>query len=827
MAKIDYKEAESLSRLLSKLSGDSASLEANLQKMFASQDKGLRSFESKMRKVLRNNAKEIKKNEQQIDKLTNKITNLTKAEKQELETLKQQNKEMKLANAAVYKYTDSVSNATSETNKLTGGFSRQINTIRQYVSVTGILTGIIEVITSLYQTWAEQQQRLTQGMGRASQALGMNARQFTDFQARADNLRQTMSNLGGEVDGWTMSLQHTQEVMLALRQNVNSLGAGVEEAMLRTAQGFGIGNEQAAILFRFLETGVAGAGTSLDEFGADMLRFANSIGANASQLEGDFIEARRAIGEFGADGTEVFRNAAMMANEFHFETNRIFSMMRQFDTFSQASQNVNQLNAMFGTTLSSYELMLEQDPSERLEIIREQFRNGGIEYANMSRQQIQLLEQITGEGSDVLGRVFGQGRSLDEVRAAQQRAENEQRTREERQQSAQEVMNGLLLRSSQIWDSLQRQWGQLTADIAHELTPVFKIFHQEFSGLATQFREWVHDLMTSGQGEKFIRNISNWIRDAAQWLRNVEWAEIWERTQRTWRQWEPTVQTIGSAIMSILEFASENPEVIAALFAGAAIARFSGILGQIPAAITALNGAGTGVVSTIAAGVLVPLAALLASYGLARAGEEARQRQGERNVTDHAAAREQGTFALEELSRRGGLSGDEASRGSEIGTLENTRSWLAGTAHEYLGYNPGSYARSLGFRTTQQTDVRRNSLRAVIDEAIAGRRDIPTERLASDIRRRLGENRSRGEAAVGGNLEEYIRTRRAAMGPMSNMVTPESAMESAAAARTATAGFEDRTMERMPPINIRVQLDGREIGRSHVERAQGGRTPGV
>lgn len=827
MAKIDYKEAESLSRLLSKMSGDSASLEVNLQKMFASQDKGLRSFESKMRKVLRNNAKEIKKNEQQIDKLTNKITGLTKAEKQELASLKEQNKEMKLANAAVYKYTDSVSNATSETNKLTSGFSRQINTIRQYVSVTGILTGIVEAIVSLYQTWAQQQQTLTENMGRASQALGMNARQFTDFQARADGLRRTMSDLGGEVDGWRMSIEHTQEVMLALRQDVDSLGAGVEEAMLRTARGFGIGNEQAAILFRFLETGVAGAGTSIDEFGADMLHFANSIHANASQLETDFVTNAGAIAEFGADGVDAFRNATMMANEFHFETGRIFTMMRGFDTFSQASQNVNQLNAMFGTTLSSYEMMLEQDPSERLEMIRSQLMSTGMTWNNMSRQQRQALEQLTSESGDVLARVFGEGRSLEQIRAEQARAEQEQRNREERQQSAQEVMNGLLLRSSEIWDSLQRQWGQLVSDIAHELTPVFKIFHQEFSGLATEFREWIHDLMTSGQGERFIRNISNWIRDAAQWLRNVDWAGIWERTQRTWRQWEPTVETIGSAIMSILEFASENPEVIAALFAGAAIARFSGILGQIPAAITALNGAGSGLVGTVAAGVLVPLTALLASYGLARAGEEARQRQGEQNVTDHTARHEQGTVALEELRRRGRLSASEAASGSEVGTLENTRSWLAGAAHEYLGYNPGSYARSLGFRTTQQTDARRNNLRAVIDEAIAGRSNMRVSTLANEIRRDLGTNRRVGEAAVGGDLEEYIRTRRAAMGPPSSMASPESAMESAAAARTATAGFVDNSAQAAQMINVRVQLDGREIGRSLVERAQGGRSPGV
>src|SRR5690606_183486 len=118
----------------------------------------------------------------------------------------------------------------------------------------------------------------------------------------------------------------------------------------------------AAELFRLLETGVAGGRKSITDFGGDMIRFANSISANASQLTSDFLAAKDSVAQFGSAGAETFRRAAMMANEFGFETRRIFDMMKGFDTFGQASQNVNQLNAMLGTSLSSFELMMEQDP---------------------------------------------------------------------------------------------------------------------------------------------------------------------------------------------------------------------------------------------------------------------------------------------------------------------------------------------------------------------------------------------------------------------------------------------------------------------------------
>lgn len=827
MAKVNPKEAQSLSKLFAQMRNDSASAQANFEAMLATSDKGLRKFQGQLRKLAKSNVKEMRKKQAEIDKLNNKLTRLTKTEERRKKVLSDEVKEMQSANQAIHKLTETTKEAGVQTRKLTDLFSRQINFIRQYASAAGLLVGVIEGITALYRNWADQQTRLTRGMGEASQALGMTARQFSEFQGRADALRETFAGLEGDVDGWAMSLQHTQEVMLSLRRNAQSLGDGVEEAMLRTARGFGIGNDQAGQLFRFLETGVAGAGTSLDEFGADMISFAESIGGNASQMTSDFMGAQDAIAQFGSEGIQVFHDAAMMANEFGFETNRIFQMMRGFDTFSQASQNVNQLNAMLGTSLSSYELMLEQNPAERLEMIRQQLLSSGQTWNEMTRQQRQALAQITGEGESTLARVFGEGLSLDQIRADAERQANEQAARERRAQDAQEVMNNLLMRSSEVWDSIQRIFGGIVVDITRALTPAFKIFHQEVSGLATEFREWLNDVMESGEAETFIRDISNWIRDAASWLRSVDWRGIWASTARTWREWQPTVETIGSAIMGILEFAAEHPGIIAGLFAGAAIARFAGMLSQIPGAVSMLSGAGAGGGVPAVAGAVAPAAAVAASYGIAVESDRIGAQEGRRSRTDLLTQRRLGISALEELERRGSMERGEARQGREASAIAETRSALANIATEHLGFRSTRGMRNLGFRTRQELDQTRNPIEDVINDAIRGNRGMNSGRLARIIYQRLGNNRSLADEAVGGDLESYIREQRQTMGPASRAGAGSATENSGATGRTANATPTSRALDTDGTVNVRVLLDGREVGRSHVERAQGNRSPGV
>jgi len=68
-------------------------------------------------------------------------------------------------------------------------------------------------------------------------------------------------------------------------------------------------------------------------------------------------------------------------------------MASNFDTFSQASNKVNELNAVLGTTISSYELMIEQDPARRVQMVMDAVHDQGLEWENLNRVQRMTLAQ--------------------------------------------------------------------------------------------------------------------------------------------------------------------------------------------------------------------------------------------------------------------------------------------------------------------------------------------------------------------------------------------------------------------------------------------------
>lgn len=833
MAKLSPEETRSLAALASAMKNDSAEAQAKLEEMLSTQDRGLRKLEKQFKKLRVVNIKEIRKQKKALKELLDNWNDISDAKKREVPQLKKSIEEYENANTAINKLAASTKKTTGAIDSLSEVFGVQLKSLSRYMSVLGAFTLAVQGLKKLYETWADLQQTITTGMGQATQALGGTARQMQQFQQRASRLRDTFSHLEGSVDGWAMSMQHLQEASLALRRNADNLGTGVEQSLLRMGRGFGIGTENAGELFLLLRTGIDESNSSLDEFGADMIHFAESIGGNASQLISDFVGARDSVAQFGREGVDTFRNAAMMANEFGFETRRIFQMMRGFDTFSQASQNVNQLNALLGTTLSSYELMLEQDPAERLEMIRSQLMASGQDWNSMSRQARQALAQITGESESVLARVFGEGRSLNEIRQEAQRAERQRQEREQNQQSAQQTMANLLNRTSVVWDNIGRIIQRVTIMLSETLEPIFEVIHEEATGLADEFRSWLQTMVQSGQAEQFIRDVASHIRNMAEWLRNINWERLWERTQQTWREWRPLVQAIGSVLMTVFEFARDNPEVVAGIFAANVLMRFLGPLGR----IAGIMGPGGILVAGVAALAVGYADSLRNLNRIVERNQELRA-LASRGLETEAERSERITSGARALSairgageRRGALTGF---LGSNVVQGANQ---ISSRVAEGLGFEGfARRMRQINFETraTEEGDYRSLAEAALSagasPETVSSRLRIaasnsPEEALM--IRRSFGIE----------NAENWQATLRERVDAMANDIqgSPEDAIDqlpstpagttSPATQRTEQAEVPVSTQQTYTrqPINVSLQVDSREFARHMTEVAIGER----
>lgn len=433
--------------------------------------------------------------------------------------------------------------------------------IAHNVSVIGILDTAVRAVEALYNRWFSIQAETTQAMGQLARATGQSSSEMDQMRVVAEGMREEVASLGGSLVGMADSLQILQEINMGMRTQSQLLTAEFI-LQLRAMGSLGVGIQGASETYRLLQAGINGGSTDLGVFAIEMQEFATSIGANASQMSQEFLDARDSLALFGEDGTEVFQRTATVANHLGFETRRLLEMARQFDTFGRASEHVNSLNAMFGTTLSSVELLMEEDPVARLDMITDAIREQGYTWNEMSRQQRAQIAQTLGVSESEAMRVVN-GEDMSEILAEQEQTQARQLRVSQAQEDIQVTLLEMVERTRTRFASWTDQLEMIWLMLAEELSPLFEVIYNAGTATLTVFRDWVRTIVSDPQFRDVLQNISKWIADMPQRLQ--EFLPTWDEIQKTATEMWPTIERIGSTLMSIFDFAVEHPGLIAAV----------------------------------------------------------------------------------------------------------------------------------------------------------------------------------------------------------------------------------------------------------------------
>jgi hypothetical protein len=456
-----------------------------------------------------------------------------------------------------------VTESTEKLNKTTEAHTRTqsntINTIREYVdaldeqvTMLGLLDRAMVGIEFLQRTWFESQVEFTQAMGDATRQAGLAATQVEDLDAAAGNMRGTFQTLGGSLIGWADSIQFTNEAQLAFRMNIRDMSQEFQTEILATERGLGLSAQQTAQLFRSLQTGLADGNESLGDFTLNLRAFASEIGANSAQLAQDFINSSNSLQRFGRDGTRVFRDVALFANRFGMETERVLQMAQRFDRFGAASENINQLNAMFGTTISSLELMQETDPIRRIEMITSAVQDQGVAWQDMDFAQQQSLATTLGLSTSEAGRLI-QGESMAEIQAEQLRNQQSAEALARRQANAQETLFSIIEATSTRFMSWRDSLTIIYNIIADSLSPIFEVLNSSSQETAGSITDMIKSVVQSPEFERTVRDIAEWLASLPPALELVRpmWKEISATAVEMW----PVIEDIGSTLVDMFQTA--------------------------------------------------------------------------------------------------------------------------------------------------------------------------------------------------------------------------------------------------------------------------------
>jgi hypothetical protein len=790
-----------------------------------------------------------------------KLAAPTEAEKKHIENLRTQNAQYRANSDAIDDVTRKNVSFTESLKENSSAARSASNTLERLTSVTGLLGAAIDGVVSLYDRWFGIQRLLNQSIGQMSRTLGSSANQLANQQQMLQGLRDTFSELDGTVDGIASSANFLQQTLSALRSD--EIGEDLALQFIAVQRGLGMSAEESTRLFRLVDAGLLENVNSVGDFALELQDFSEGIGANASTISSDFLSASDSLAAFGSGANQIFREAATYANHFGFETARILQSMRRFETFSEGAENVNQLNQMFGTTISSIEMleMSMENPMEAFEHILNSVRATGISWDQMTNAQRRQLSSSLQLSETEAQRVL-QGASLNEIQEEHARTQREEEARNNRELKVRETINDIIMRTSEAFFSFSERMDQVAVVVGEILSPIFKAVHDSTQGIAVSLRDWVRRIADNPRFQEVIRNVANWIRNLPETIERMlpTWDQIEATATRLWNsaralyntfvnEWLPVIRDeIMPALNSIwnnilrpmINFIAEHP-------IGTAIA--VGLTAALPTIMSALGGIGA-IVGVGGGGILAAAiavgGALAVGFGVAAQNAETlRSRVGNlRDLNDQGLAtqdeqqrlRDSRTLALDSIRTSGQSSLTTSVLNS---TLGRTFGGAGVAAAEFLGFD-ASTARQ-GMRMVETAES--NDFRGMAQDAFSAGASLPdvhrtlVQRSLQDPNAALLIRRSFGMTA---NEEMMIGlwNKLSEMAPVSTtegaaptlaptpVPAPASATVSAPVteptiAAGTTVSSAQASIGEVRIVAANVELDGRNVGRAFFEISRG------
>jgi len=273
---------------------------------------------------------------------------------------------------------------------------------------------------------AKQYERINATLGKAKSALSEQLGMWTSISGITSHILESVVQLDGALKGlgkdtglvgqfddammgaWESSaglgatMEDAQAGMTALATTLprfTSLSAAQAQAMGAQAVAFekaGIGAQGFANISNvMMETLGKSAGETV-AFSDSLVSLSKEIGVSAKKMTSDFESVKNTVVEFGDDGGEIFESLAKQSRALGVEVGELVNVAEGFDTFEDAATRVGKLNAQMGLNLNAVAMMNEQDPTKRIQMIRDQFQMTGKSFETMSRLEKKAVAEMMG-----------------------------------------------------------------------------------------------------------------------------------------------------------------------------------------------------------------------------------------------------------------------------------------------------------------------------------------------------------------------------------------------------------------------------------------------
>ena len=332
---------------------------------------------------------------------------------------------------------------------------------------TGIIAETFDFLVSSIKRVYELQERWTRAIGGFNMKIGGMTSGLKQAQRAATAWSSTIRGLtGGDI---TEGIQLFEEFTLSMSRVVKQ-GDEMSRFGLQLARGFNLGGAGAGRLASTFEDMGASAGEATSTM-SELIDAANLVQIPVNQLAADVVEANTYMARFGKDGAKGFVTAAGYARRFAMSMRELQAATERFDLFDDAATAASKLNSTFGTLINSVDLMLMDDPAQRIEYLRQQFLAQGKTFDVLSVKERRFAAETMGVNDQQLAALL----NLKDANISYLDITAKQQAKEATEVQAKKRMEVQLRKTAQTMYAFGAAFDRITIAIAKAIRPLLEV----------------------------------------------------------------------------------------------------------------------------------------------------------------------------------------------------------------------------------------------------------------------------------------------------------------------------------------------------------------
>lgn len=286
---------------------------------------------------------------------------------------------------------------------------------------TGIFKSFIDNIKDLAFELHDSEAAFRKATGLSheySDSIRTSYEENRKYGVSVEEVNASMTSLAGTYTDWTMADTATRESIAGTGQILQELGV--------SNQDFAQGVQNSTKLF-------GQSGMEAEKTMRGLVAHAKDLGVAPEKMAAEFAAAGGQLAQFGKQGVKAFKDLQHISKITGMEMNKVLNITSQFDTFESAAEQTGKLNAALGGNfVNAMDMMMETDPAERFNMVRDAISDAGLSFDEMSYYQKKMYTESLGLADvgelaqmlsgDMRGLEGDMGKSSDELVAMQKAA---------------------------------------------------------------------------------------------------------------------------------------------------------------------------------------------------------------------------------------------------------------------------------------------------------------------------------------------------------------------------------------------------------------------